>query len=256
MADGDNEASGGQSYVLVARDYSDIAHLENPSVIEKILSRSRSEKAAYVFALITSGISRFVLAGPKVAIAAMTAEALTDFGREVSGWVKDRKIPEDFSGRPSGYQTWVELLREIDSNPVDAERIKAMKAMFLAANRINSTDGESMAAYQLFQIAKKLTSGQLLLLKAAHERTTEKDFRPDSRLDAKGWIRLMSQRLGHGIDGLVEQDERVLIQNGLLTPRYMSDDTGINDGSGRLTLLAFKFCENVETYSADSKAGA
>jgi hypothetical protein len=53
MADDDSEAPGGPSYVLVARDYSDIAHLENPSVIERILSRSRSEKAAYVSALIS-----------------------------------------------------------------------------------------------------------------------------------------------------------------------------------------------------------
>lgn len=46
------------SYVLVARDYADIAHLENPSVIERILSSSRTEKAAYVSALLTSGLSK------------------------------------------------------------------------------------------------------------------------------------------------------------------------------------------------------
>jgi hypothetical protein len=31
-----------QSYVLVARDYANIAHLENPSIIEHILSASRN----------------------------------------------------------------------------------------------------------------------------------------------------------------------------------------------------------------------
>jgi len=50
-------ASEGQSYVLVARSYADIAHLENPGVIERILLCSRSEKVAYVSALITSGLS-------------------------------------------------------------------------------------------------------------------------------------------------------------------------------------------------------
>jgi len=177
MAEDDKTPPAEQTYVLVARDYADIAHLDNPSVIERILSRSRTEKVAYVSALITSGLSKLVLSGPKVALAAMTTEALTDFGQEVSEWIKQRRIPEDFSGRPSGYQTWVELLQEIDSNPVDAERLRAMKAMFLAANRINVTDGESMAAYQLFQIAKRLTSGQLLLLNAAHERATAQGFR-------------------------------------------------------------------------------
>lgn len=53
------------SYVLAARDYADIAHLANPSVIERILSGTRSEGLAYVGALLQSGVSRYVLAGPK-----------------------------------------------------------------------------------------------------------------------------------------------------------------------------------------------
>jgi hypothetical protein len=142
----------------------------------------------------------------------------------------------------------VELLQEIDSNPIDGERLKAMKAMFLAANLINATDGESIAAHQLFQIAKRLTSGQLLLLKAAHERAIDWDFKPNSNLGARGWLEELSRRLGHQIAGLVEQDERVLIQSGLLTSRYLPDESGINDGNGRLTPLAFTFCEKIRTY--------
>jgi hypothetical protein len=82
--DGKPEPPLGPSYVLVARNYSDIAHLENPGVIERILSGSRTQKVAYVSALLTSGLSKFALAGPKVAFAAMAVEALTDFGKEVS----------------------------------------------------------------------------------------------------------------------------------------------------------------------------
>src|SRR5712671_3234955 len=164
--DGKSAALTESSYVLVARDYADIAHLENPGVIERILSSSRTEKVAYVSALLSSGLSRYALAGPKVAFAAMAVEALTDFGREVSEWIKAGRLPEDFSGRPSGYQTWVELLQEIDSNPIDPDRLKAMKAMFLAANELNATDQASLLAYQLFQIAKNLSSSQLLLLRA------------------------------------------------------------------------------------------
>lgn len=238
-----------ESYVVVARDYADIAHLENPGVIERILSGSRTEKLAYVSSLLTSGLSKCALAGPRVALAAMAVEALTDFGREVSEWIKAGNLPEDFSGRPSGYQTWVELLQEIDSNPIDAERLKAMKAMFFAANRIKATDGESIVAYQLFRIAKGLTSGQLLLLKAAYQRAISKDFSP-TQLGANEWLGIMARQLGHQIEGLVEQDERVLMQSLLLTPRSLPDESGINDRSGRLTTLAIKFCENLEMYGA------
>jgi hypothetical protein len=59
---------------------------------------------------------------------------------EVSEWRKAGRIPVGFSGRAPDYQTWVELLQEIDTNPVDTDRLKAMKAMFLAANDIKCNE--------------------------------------------------------------------------------------------------------------------
>jgi hypothetical protein len=165
------------SYVLAARDYSDVAHLENASVIERVLSRSRSEATTYVTELLQSGVTKYALAGPRVALTAMVIEALTDLGKEISAWRKAGIIPEDFSGRPLGYQTWVDLLREIDSDPVDADRLKAMKAMFLAANKVKASDGESVVAYQLFRIARELNSGELLLLRWSFRHSRTNPFR-------------------------------------------------------------------------------
>jgi hypothetical protein len=61
---------------------------------------------------------------------------------------------------------------------------------------------------------KRLTSSQLLLLKMANERATVAGFLPNATLAANNWLELLARRLGHQIIGLVEQDERVLIQNG------------------------------------------
>lgn len=61
----DDDKAEAPSYVLVARDYADIAHMENPGVIERILSSSRTERVAYVSALLTSGLSKYALAGRK-----------------------------------------------------------------------------------------------------------------------------------------------------------------------------------------------
>jgi hypothetical protein len=249
----DEKAAAESSYVLVPRDYADIAHLANPSVIERILLRSRSEKLTYVFALITSGTSKLVLAGPKVALAAMAAEALTDFGKEVSEWIKERRLPEDFSGRQAGYQTWVELLQEIDSNPADAERLKAMKAMFLASNSVNATDGESILAYQLFQIAKGLKSGQLIVLKACY-RAFHTGRPPRQFLDSRVWNSEIATALGHNLSALVEQDARVLVDCGLLTP--LSSMGGVDEKNGRLTDLGVRFCKNTETYQLTAAKNA
>jgi hypothetical protein len=248
--------SAGPSYVLVARDYADIAHLENPSVIERILSSSRTEKVAYVSSLLTSGLAKYALAGPKVAVAALAVEALTDFGREVSEWVRTGRLPEDFSGRPSGYQTWVELLQEIDSNAVDAARLKAMKAMFLAANEINATDAQSVVAYQLFQIAKKLSSGELLLLRAVYDSSKNNEFSGAAgNVTLEGWAQAMSGHLGHGLFTLVIRDSIALEENGLINGRvaigaapHQQNQNWVNPINSRITNLGVRFCENIRNY--------
>ncbi len=255
MADEEKAATPAEpSFVLVARDYADIVHLESPGIIERILSRSRAEKVAYVSALLTSGLSKYALAGPKVALAAMTVEALTDFGKEVSEWIRTDKVPQDFSGRPSGYQTWVDLLQEIDSNPVDGERLKAMKAMFLAANEIKATDGQSVLAYQLFQIAKGLGSGELMLLKVAYEtHKTNAWPRNVQSAHAYNWRLFMANKCGHGLSALVEQTERKLAQYGLISPIVMSGNLEtFKDENARLTDLGLRFCENVQNYETQS----
>jgi hypothetical protein len=255
MADDSKPPSPAEpTYVLVARDYADIAHLENPGVIERILSGSRTEKVAYVSALLTSGLSKYALAGPKVAFAATAVEALTDFGKEVSEWIHERKIPNDFSGRPPGYQTWVELLQEIDSDPTDADRLKALKAMFLAANRVTATDGESTVAYQLFQIAKELNSGELLLLKAAFQAYKAKSFPQHAILSANisNWRTVMANNLGHGLSSLIRQQEQALTEHSLISPIVMSGqlETIMGDPS-RMSDLGIKFCENIESYQME-----
>jgi hypothetical protein len=239
------------SYVLAARDYADIAHLENPNVIERILSGTRTEGLAYVGALLQSGVSRYVLAGPKVAVTAMAIEALTDLSHEIFAWNKAGRIPEDFSGRPSGYQTWVELLREIDSNPVDAERLKAMKAMFLAANTLNVTDGESIASYQLFQIAKRLASGELLLLRAIYKAYLSQNFNRQATTQLQIWAERMAGCVGHGLSALAIHDQRVLVDNGLITPLLNNPPNEVvkEADTGRLTDLGIRFCRNLEEYA-------
>ena len=240
-----------KSYVLAARDYSDIAHLENPSVIERILSGTRTEGVAYIGKLLQSGLPRYILASPKVASTALTVEALSDLWREILAWRKAGKIPEDFSGRPSGYQTWVELLQEIDSSPVDADRLKAMKAMFLAANITSATDGESILAYQLFQIAKNLNSGSLLLLKVVYSgyQTYSKGPRTGGSIETQQWRAMMAHSLGHNLSALVGRDERKLVEFGLIAPWIRTDELLVPLMDGRMTDLGIKFCRNLESYT-------
>jgi hypothetical protein len=249
---GTREATSEGSIVLADRDYADVVHLENPSVIERVLSTSRAEATAYVGRLLESGVQRYMLAGPRVAFTAVALEALSDFWKEVCAWRKAGKIPEDFSGREYPYRSWIELLMEIESNPIDTDRLKALKAMFFSGNRTNATDGEAIASYQLFQIAKRLTSGQLLYLKASYEIYKAQDFRTGVTESAPRWLEKVGVRIGHKVIGLLDQDDLSLIGHGLLTDRYHGDKSGVSETNAHLTSLGIKFCENIEAYQLDS----
>jgi hypothetical protein len=239
--------SDGESYIVKQRDLAEIIRLQDAGALEEFLDQPLTAIAEATTALLPA---YFAPVG-RIVQGALKGKIFKQVQREVHQLREKGRIPDDFAAKKYGFKSWVELLTTIDEDIPDEDRLEALKAMFYAVNKFNATDGERVASYQLFQMAKRLTSGQLLLLKVAHERAMEKAFKPEANLGARGWLEVASRRLGHEIVGLVEQDERVLIQNGLLTGRHLPDDSGINDGNGRLTPLAFKFCEMIQTYHRD-----
>ena len=49
-------------------------------------------------------------------------------------------------------------------------------AMFYGANKVNATDAQKMLSYRLLQIARRLNSGELLLLRTIYDAFKRKDF--------------------------------------------------------------------------------
>lgn len=243
------------NYIIKPKDPSAIVRLQNPTVIEEILENPLPVLAEIATGYIQTGNGFWAGFGARLAQAALKASVFQQFGREFRQLRDKGKIPDDFAEKKYGYKSWVELLTVLDEEMPDEDRLEALNAMFYSVNKIGVADGQRIANYQLFQIAKRLTSSQVLLLKAAHERATAAGFLPNAFTSANNWLELLAEKLGHRIAGLVEQDERALMQNGLLTGRTMIDESGINDGNGRMTSLAFKFCENLKTYRADLVEG-
>ena len=157
------------------------------------------------------------------------------------------KIPDDFADKKYGFQTWVELMSIIDEDSPDADRLEALKAMFLAVNHVNVTDGEQIAAYHLWQITKNLSSGELLVLKTVYDSLNL--FGSDTTY-AK-WASVVARRMGHGVQGLVDLYEGKLTDLHLLSGRYRPDRNGIITLNGRLTDLGMKLCMNIKTYQTE-----
>jgi hypothetical protein len=238
-----------QSIVLIPKDSAEVARLELATELERLFQQGVTPIVETITGLFASGKWGAAVAGGRIVQGALKFKLFQQVSTEIQDLRAKGRLAGDFAEKKYAFNTWVELFEIIDAETPDEDRLEALKAMFYSVNKINATDGERIANYQLFQIAKKLTSGQLLLLKAAEERFRSADFKAVSA--TRDWILAISTRLGHGVLGLVEQDEKVLMENGLLTGRQWGDGSGVMDTGGRLTDLAHKFYENIEQYRLD-----
>jgi hypothetical protein len=247
-----------ESIVVVPRDSADVARLELATELEQLLQQGVTPIVETITGLFASGKWGGAVVGGRIVQGALKYKLFEQVAKEIRDLRAKGKIADDFAEKKYAFNSWVELFTIIDGEGPDEDRLEALKAMFYSVNKINATDGEKILAYQLFQIAKKLSSGQLLLLRSAYQRMGSPAVE-----DADKWLALMSQRLGHNISELIEQDERVLMEHRLLTGRRSRasvqsnfstapiDQRGVNDASGRLTGLAVRFCENIENYRID-----
>jgi hypothetical protein len=242
-----------KSYIVKSRDLSEIIKNPDAGAIEELLEEPGAVLAALLTAFFKSGPVAFF--GPVIRLtqAAFKGEAYKQLGEEVRLLRKAGTLKIDPEGNRVGYQTWVELLTIIDGETPDQERLEALKAMFLAANRMNATDGEHVLAYQLFQIAKRLTSNDLLVLKATYElHLKPDDLRPNNPTMLPGqtseglWRAHVAKALGHELTSLVRRADIVLVEEQLLEPA-----NNFHVRIARLTDLGLVFCRNIETYKIE-----
>jgi hypothetical protein len=176
------------------------------------------------------------------------------FSREVKKLREAGKIAADFAESKYGGQTWVELLRIIDEESPDADRLEALKAMFFAVNKVGASDGDRVKAYQLWLIAKNLSSGELLLLKTAFENKSKYGVGIEVQTTNKYtyWRASMAEAVGHGSAGLIDLHQKKPTDLGLLTPivpNLMGDAITVRDA--RLSELGLAFCTNIQNYEIE-----
>jgi len=245
-----------ESYIVKRRDEMDIDQMilhENKDALAEFLDEPLSAIAEAITGALASGPKSWAVSSGKIVQAALKGKMFQQFSRELKELREKGKIPDDFADKPYGYQSWSELMTVIDSETPDPERLDAIKAMFYAVNKITASDGERILAYQLFQIAKKLTSGQLLYLKACHDIYKTRDFQQSRQTTMVEWLTKVGNRLGHNVHSLLNLDDLALVEMGLLTERRGPDRSAIMEGNAHLTDLALTFCEEIQKYHLETR---
>jgi hypothetical protein len=234
------------SLVTKRRDYSDIIQLQDAGTLEEFLEQPLTFVAETITGALGVGTKGISAAGGRIVQALLKGRHFQQWAIEFKKFRDDGRIPPDFAEKRYGFQTWVELMTIIDEEAPDVDRLDALKAMFFAVNKAGIADGEHIASYQLWQIAKGMASGELFLLKIVYEqRDLFKKAAPNGYQD---WEIHMAKSSGHEMKGLVGLHERRLTELGLLSPRFLPDLSGIVERNARLTDLGMSFCSNIETY--------
>jgi hypothetical protein len=243
------------SIVTKPRDYFEIAQLQDPSALEEFLEQPALYIAETITGALAVGKTGAMVAGGRIVQGILKGRRLKQFGAEFKKLRDAGKIPEDFADKKHGFQTWVELMTIIDEETPDNDRLDALKAMFFAVNKANASEAERIAAYQLWQLAKTLTSGELYLLKTIHENRESYITNTPSHTAADNyerWAAHMAKAAGHGITALIGLHERRLVDLCLITPPIGQAGTPrISKENARLTDLAFRFFENLEAYQVE-----
>jgi hypothetical protein len=248
-----------RSVVLKPREpFTDAILPENADELAKFMEQPLVAIAECITGAMAAGPKHWMIIGGHLVQSILKAKLFQQLSQEIKELREKGKIPNDFVDDKKykyGFKSWVELLTVIDEETPDADRLEALKAMFFAVNKTNAADGERIVGYQLFQIAKKLTSGQLLYLNACYDIYQSGDYQKNVQaIPVEQWFQKVGQRLGHQVTALLNQDDLALEGYGLTMPRYHGDKSGLNENDAHLSKLGILFCQNIETYNLETSS--
>lgn len=228
--------------------------LDDAKSLMEFLREPTAKIAEVLTGILASDSRDWKLSAGRLIQATIKGNLLTQLGRELEKYRDEGKIKEDFLSTDKNRVSFCELLKFIDEEVLDEERFRAIKSIFFASVSKDATEDKEKLAYELMQICKKLSSGDLLVLKAAYD-VVNGHLAPSMpainhrEKNANDWLNLVAQQIGHSLPSLVEVHEKNLMELKLISDRTLSDKSGIQPTQHfRLTTLGYKLCEFITKY--------
>ena len=222
--------------------------------IAEFLQQPTLKIAEALTGILSSDLRVIKLSAGRLVQASIKFKLFTQLGKELKEYIEKGKIKENYYATNKNQASLCELLKFIDEEIPDEERFKAMKSIFFTSVSRNVHEKDEELAYELMQICKKLTSGEILVLKAVYDIINDR-FAPDMASfdleteSASTWLDIIASQIGHNMSSLIEMHEQKLIGLKLITDRVYSDRSGIsNTPHFRLTQLGYKLCEFITKY--------
>lgn len=231
-----------------------LINIDDTQSIIKFLKAPTIKIAEALTGMLASDKSELRLSAGRLVQASIKHKFLTQLGEEIKKYIEKGKIKENYFATHKEQASLCELLKFIDEDVPDEERFRAMKSIFLTSISVETENEDKELSYELLKICRKLTSGELLILKAAYDIANGKTTvtlatKMEEFSNAANWLKIISEHLGHNLPSLVEIYEKNLSELKLITDRLYSDRSGFGKSKYfRLTTLGLKLCEFIIKY--------
>jgi len=168
-------------------------------------------------------------------------------------WNKYReksKVKEDYQFSEQHKVCLQELLDFLENDSPDEVRFLVLKKIFLVAGTEKISDRNDLFPQEFMKIARKLTDGEIILLKAVFDIAIQRKFwSDDPHYSADSWIKEVTKESKLKYTQLVEIYEKNLMDKKLITPRFHPDGSGVHvKPHFRLTALGFNLCQYIASY--------
>ncbi len=141
--------------------------------------------------------SDLILSGGRLTQALFKGSLYQQLYTEVHKYRREGKISDENLNSKYGKNIFVELMRTIDEAGLDDEKFDALKAIFLNSISHKTDKQSQVLAYQYFQVLKKLSSLNILILKTVYGLYLDCN-RPDFTINInsyRSWEQEISKRL-------------------------------------------------------------
>ena len=159
--------------VLPPRDYSNIVKLQQENILDQFLEHPTTAALETITGAFAGGGKGLFVSAGRIAQGLVKGQIYDVLADEIRRLREAGKLPDNLGETKRGLYTWAELCAIIDSECPDADRMEALKAAFYNVNKVSQEDDAQIFTYQLWQIAKKLESADVILLKAVHEKNAQ-----------------------------------------------------------------------------------
>ncbi len=236
------------------KDVVKITDINTKQGLEKFISQPIAAIAEFMTGFLASSKNDYILSAGKLFQAGIKGCLFQQLGEELKEYVRKGEIKKNYLETDFNRSSFKQLLEFIDSETPDEVRFKAMKSIFFYSiqKQLDST-GETIC-YLLMNLCKNLSSGEILILKAAYEIANGKNIPELQNVDftsnsVQNWLNNVAKQAGLEYSQLAEIYEEGLMKKRLIGGRRYQDKSGITAGPKyRLTDLGVKLCEIMEEY--------